>query len=134
VIIRINPQSAEPIFEQIIFQVKESVARGELSEGDKLPSVRSLAKDLAVNPNTVIRALEALEREGVVIRRQGAGCFATGRKSTLDLKERNRQLQDLMKRTVTQAYHLGFSSDDIRKALEKDLKAKRFSNGERKSK
>ncbi len=54
--IRIDPQSAEPIFEQVVFQVKGAVARGQLSEGDRLPSVRELAKDLAVNPNTVIRA------------------------------------------------------------------------------
>ena len=53
--IRIDPQSPEPIFDQIVFQVKGAVARGQLSAGDRLPSVRELAKEVAVNPNTVIR-------------------------------------------------------------------------------
>ncbi|MBM4321831.1 MAG: GntR family transcriptional regulator, partial [Deltaproteobacteria bacterium] len=65
-LIKIDPQSAEPIFEQIVFQVKGSVARGELLQGDRLPSVRELAKELSVNPNTVIRAYEALEKSGAV--------------------------------------------------------------------
>jgi GntR family transcriptional regulator len=128
VVIRINPQSAEPIFEQIVFQVKGSVARGEMGQGDKLPSVRELAKELAVNPNTVIRAYEALERDGVVIRRQGAGCFLTGKKSALNIRERQKQLNDLLKKTLTEAFHLGFAPEEIRKALEKGMKALRFKN------
>jgi GntR family transcriptional regulator len=125
-VIRINPQSAEPIFEQIIYQVKWAVALGKMGQGDRLPSVRELAKELAVNPNTVIRAYEALEREGVVVRRQGAGCFLTGKKSTLNLRERQRQMGELIKRTLTEAFHLGFKADEIRKALEKGLKTLRF--------
>ena len=61
-LIRVDPRSAEPIFEQIVFQVKGAVARGEATAGDKLPSVRSLAREIAVNPNTVVRAYEVLEQ------------------------------------------------------------------------
>ena len=72
-LIRVDPQSSEPIFEQIAFQVKDAVARGALVTGDRLPSVRQLARDLTVNPNTVVRSYELLERDGVIVRRQGIG-------------------------------------------------------------
>lgn len=132
-LIRIDPQSAEPIFEQIVFQVKGAIARGDLAQGDKLPSVRELAREVAVNPNTVIRAYEVLEKDGVVVRRQGAGCFVLGRGSVLKDGERRRQLDGLMKRTLTEAFHLGFKADEIRKALEKGMKGLRFERGGRKS-
>lgn len=120
-LIRIDPQSSDPIFEQIVFQVKDAVARGDLAQGDKLPSVRELARETSVNPNTVVKAYDALEREGIVVRRQGAGCFITGKKSALKHQERQRQLSRLVKKTVTEAFHLGFDAEAIRKALEKGL-------------
>ena len=78
-LIRIDPQSAEPLFEQVVFAVKSAVAKGAAKAGEQLPSVRELARELAINPNTVVRAYEVLERDGVIVRRQGAGCFLTGR-------------------------------------------------------
>ena len=62
--LRVDLASAEPLFEQIAFGVKDAVARGELVPGAKLPSVRELAQELSINPNTVVRAYEALERDG----------------------------------------------------------------------
>ncbi len=124
----IDLRSAEPIFEQIAFAVKEAVARGELASGAQLPSVRELAQELSVNPNTVVRAYELLTRDGIVVRRQGAGCFVTGRPSALSGKHRRRQLQDLVQRMVTEAFHLGFEADDVQKAVEQALSAVRFSD------
>ena len=129
-LIRIDPQSAEPIFEQIVFQVKRSVARGHLTSGDRLPSVRELAREVAVNPNTVIRAYETLERDGVILRRHGAGCFVTDRKSDLSREVRRRQLDGLMRKAVTEAFHLGFDAAQIRKALEKGMNGVRFPTDE----
>ena len=125
-LLRVDLSSAEPLFEQIAFAVKDAVARGEVTPGHKLPSVRELAQELSINPNTVVRAYEALERDGVVTRRQGAGCFVTGRASTLNGKERRRQLVELALRTVTEAFHLGFDADDIRAAVEQALASVRF--------
>jgi GntR family transcriptional regulator len=124
--LRVDLSSAEPLFEQIAFAVKEAVARGELGSGDKLPSVRELAQELSINPNTVVRAYEALERDGVVTRRQGAGCFVTGRGSALNGRERRRQLTELATRTVTEGYHLGFSPEEITAAIEEALARLRF--------
>ncbi|MGE3175347.1 MAG: GntR family transcriptional regulator [Planctomycetota bacterium] len=120
-LIRIDPQSAEPIFEQIAFAVKTAVARGDAAAGAKLPSVRELARELAINPNTVVRAYDQLERDGVLVRRQGAGCFLTGRGTDLTAASRRDKLQDLMRRAATEAFHLGFSADDARRALEQSL-------------
>ena len=131
-LIRIDPQSAEPIFEQIVFQVKGAVARGDLSPKDKLPSVRELARDLAVNPNTVVRSYQNLEQDGVIVRRQGAGCFVKERASSLSDKARKKQLDDLVRRTVTEAYHLGFAPKDIKKALDRGLNGIKFPRGGRK--
>ncbi len=122
-LLRLDPLSAEPIFEQIVFQVKAQVARGTLRAGDKLPSVRELAKELAINPNTVARAYQALESQDVIVRRQGSGCFVTGNTSALKLESRKKQLDQLIHRTVTEAFHLGFGADELRSALEKRLRA-----------
>ena len=125
-IIRIDPGSAEPLFEQVVFAVKSAVARGSAKAGDKLPSVRELARELAINPNTVVRAYEALERDGVIVRRQGAGCFLTGHGSDLATTERKKQLQELLRRAATEAFHLGFQPDDIKKALDQSLDQLQF--------
>jgi GntR family transcriptional regulator len=121
-LIRIDPFAATPVFEQIVFQVKTAVARGDLEPGDKLPSVREIAKDIAVNPNTVVRALEALERDRVIVRRQGAGCFVAPPSSDLTVKARQRQLDEALDRVVTEAFHLGLTARDVRSAVDDALK------------
>lgn len=125
-LIRVDPRSPEPLFEQVVFAVKSAVAKGTAKEGDRLPSVRELAKELAINPNTVVRAYEALERDGVIVRRQGAGCFLSGRGSDLAAAERRRQLQQAVRRVVTEAFHLGFQPDDVKKALAQCLDEVQF--------
>ena len=119
--LRIDIQSPEPLFEQIAFAVKDAVARGDLQAGDRLPSVRELAQDLSINPNTVVRAYDVLTRDGVVVRRQGAGCFVTGKPSNLNTRARRKQLIDLVQRTVTETFHLGFTADEVREAFEEAL-------------
>ena len=118
---RIDPHSSDPVFAQLVFQVKLAVARGELSDGDRLPSVRELARELSINPNTVVRAYDTLESEGVILRRQGAGCFINGRPTTLNSRERNRRLTALSTRLTTEAFHLGFEVDDVKRAVDAAL-------------
>lgn len=103
-----------------------AVSRGELEEGDKLPSVRELARELSVNPNTVVRAYDGLERDGVIARRQGTGCFVTGRTSELNGTAGRKQLVQLLERAVTEAYRLGFDAEEVRGELEKGLQQVRF--------
>ena len=125
-IIRIDPTSPEPLFEQVVFAVKASVAKGSAKAGERLPSVRELARELAINPNTVVRAYESLERDGVIVRRQGAGCFLTGRASGLADGERRRQLHELLRRAATEAFHLGFAPEEVERALQQCLDELKF--------
>jgi len=131
-LIRVDPQSAEPIFEQIVYQVKGAVARGELAQGAKLPSVRFLAREISVNPNTVVRAYEHLESDGLIVRRQGAGCFINLSAETLPKDARAEQLDTLMERTVTEAFHVGAKPREIRAALSRALDALKFTRGGKK--
>jgi len=123
VLLRLDPRSGTPLFEQLVFQVKRAVAEGQLAEGDKLPSVRELARELGINPNTVVRAIEGLERDGVIVRRQGSGCFVQGRSQDLAARERRRRLERLFSEAVTEAFHLGFTAEDMRAALAEELGA-----------
>lgn len=133
-IIRIDPASPEPLFEQVVFAVKAAVAKGSAAAGDKLPSVRELARELAINPNTVVRAYDALERDGVIVRRQGAGCFLTDQGSgQLAPAERRRQLTDLLRRAATAAFHLGFSAAEIEQAFGRCLTELKFDDKEPKA-
>ena len=131
--LRIDPLSADPIFEQIAFQVKSAIARGEVAAEARLPSVRDLARELSINPNTVVRAYDALEAEGVVARRQGSGCYVTGRASVLSEEERLRQLNALIEQTITQGFHLGFSAAELRKEFGERLRGIAFSRRSSKS-
>jgi GntR family transcriptional regulator len=119
VLIRLDNLSPRPIFEQVVFQVKAAVARGDIVVGDRLPSVRELAKELAINPNTVARAYEMLESQGVIVRRQGAGCFVTGAASVLKSEQRKKRLDELAHHAVTEAFHLGFAQDELVEAIER---------------
>ncbi|HVS18205.1 MAG TPA: GntR family transcriptional regulator [Planctomycetota bacterium] len=124
--LRIDPAAPEPLFEQIGQRVKESVAAGLMAPGDRLPSVRELARELAINPNTVARAYEALERDGVIVRRQGSGCFITEQASPLRDDERAKRLAEQARRLVTEAFHLGFDAADIESAVSSELDRVRF--------
>jgi GntR family transcriptional regulator len=125
-LLRVDPLAPEPLFEQLVLQVKGAVARGELRPGDRLASVRELARELAINPNTVARAYRELETAGVIATRRGAGCFVKDAAPALRDSERARRLAALLERAVTEAYHLGFGAEEIRRALSEHLAEVRF--------
>ena len=120
---QVDPANGVAIFDQVVRQVKFAVARGAIRPGNMVPSVRELAKELAINPNTVARAYDLLESQGVIVRRQGSGCFVTGETSGLELSQRKKKLDELIQRTITEAHHLGFDKDHLRAALERRLRA-----------
>jgi GntR family transcriptional regulator len=119
--IQIDPLGAEPLFRQICSGVKGAVARGRLAAGERLPSVRELAQELAINPNTVAKAYAELEHEGVIVRRQGAGCFVRGGQSGLSEEHRRRELARLAERLAVEAFHLGLGGGAVRAALDAAL-------------
>lgn len=117
--VRIDDTSSASIYEQIIARVQEAVATGELSSGDRLPTVRQLADELDIAPGTVARAYGELERLGVVVTEGVRGTrIADRRRAALANGERTETLTGLLRPVVVAAFHLGASADELRAALE----------------
>jgi len=116
-IIRIDSKSGVPFYRQIIEQVKFAIARGDLAPGDRLPTVRQLAVDLSINPNTVIRAYRELEIEGVLETQQGSGTFVGQREPQVDELERQRMLDQILTELLARASGYGFSLDEVLEGL-----------------
>src|SRR6516165_5670390 len=111
--LRLDLQSGVPVYRQIIDQVLGGMAAGTLEAGDQLPTVRQVAVDLSINPNTVVRAYRELEIRGVLETQQGTGTFISRQKVKLDEVERRRQLGRIVSDFVARAGAAGFSIQDL---------------------
>ena len=111
--LQIDTKSGVPFYRQIVEQVKFGIARGDLQPGDQLPTVRQLAVDLSINPNTVIRAYRELEIEGVIDTHQGSGTFVGTRKPRIDDLERQRMLDQILTELLARASGYGFTLDEV---------------------
>ena len=109
--------SGVPVYRQIIDQVVGGIATGALAGGDQIPTVRQLAVDLAINPNTVIRAYRELEIRGVLETQQGTGTFISQQKQRADDVERQRQLGQLVTEFVSRAGASGFTIEELLEQL-----------------
>ena len=118
----IDYNSGVPVYLQLTQQVKAAVAAGTLRDGDQLPSVRALAEELRVNRNTVAKAWQELETEGVIENRQGAGCFVTASVTPLRRAVRTERLAGAIDTVIVQAHHLQVSDDTLRALLDERLK------------
>jgi GntR family transcriptional regulator len=115
---RLNPSSGVPIYRQIQDQIRYGIAAGLLSPGEQLPTVRGLAVDLSVNPNTVIRAYMELEREGVLVTEQGSGTFVGSLPAAaMPSRQRQAKLEGLCAEFLAEAARFGFSADDVVEAI-----------------
>jgi len=110
---RLDLHSGVPVYRQIIDQVRGGVASGALAAGDQLPTVRQLAVDLAINPNTVVRAYRELELGGLLETHQGTGTFISAQKMRGGNEERARQLARIAEDTVARAGAAGFSIEEL---------------------
>lgn len=109
----LDAASGVPFYKQIIRQIELARADGRLTNGDQLPTVRSLAVDLQVNPNTVARAYSELEIRGIVTTQQGTGTFMSDREITMTEVERERILTEMVRQFLTNARSHGFSTEEI---------------------
>jgi len=110
---RLDLHSGVPAYRQIIDQVAGGIATGALQSGDQLPTVRQLAVDLSVNPNTVIRSYRELEIRGVLETQQGTGTFISQQKVEQDGAERQRQLTQLVTEFMARAGSAGFTVEQV---------------------
>jgi GntR family transcriptional regulator len=124
--LRVDPAGGEPVFQQIVDHVKREIATGRLRPEDRLPSVRDLAKELVINPNTIARAYQALEAEGVTYSRRGAGTFIAARKPVVKGDERRRRFREAIEAALADAFHLGVSEEEARRAFDAAMKRFRF--------
>jgi len=104
----VNTASRVPIYQQLVRQVREAIARGEFRPDERLPSVRELAREVAVNPNTVARAYTELERDGTLVSR------------------RDRRLRELLDPFLTEAVHLGYSADEVLRLVARQVEGFRW--------
>ena len=114
-----------PVYRQIIDQVRSGVASGSLLAGDQLPTVRQLAVDLEINPNTVMRAYRELELGGMLETHQGTGTFISGKKLEKKSAERGRQLSQMAAEVAARAGAAGFTLEDLIDRLRELLPAQR---------
>lgn len=102
-----------PVYRQLIDQVRGGIASGSLGAGDQLPTVRQLAVDLAINPNTVMRAYRELELGGLLETHQGTGTFISDRKPEKKTAERERQLSQMAGEFAARAGAAGFPLEEV---------------------
>jgi len=121
----IDHKSGVPFYRQIIEQVKFAIARGDLQPGERLPTVRQLAVDLSINPNTVIRAYRELEIEGVLDTQQGSGTFVGQRRPNVDRLERQRMIDQILTDMLARASTYGLTLDDLLEGLQQRKEEKR---------
>src|SRR5271170_2171401 len=110
---RLDLHSGVPVYRQIIDQVLGGMASGRLASGDQLPTVRQLAVDLAINPNTVVRAYRELEIRGVLATQQGTGTFITEQKLEKNELERQRRVTQLVGELLAKAGAEGITMQEL---------------------
>jgi len=110
-----------PIYKQITDQVWLAFVTGKLAVGDQLPTVRTLAEDLVVNPNTVARAYADLMRDGLIESRAGRGVFITRKRKVFTREEGWRRLEPLIDAAIGEAMTMDFTHQELREAFEKKL-------------
>ncbi|RJP16030.1 MAG: GntR family transcriptional regulator [Candidatus Abyssobacteria bacterium SURF_5] len=112
-IIHIDPADGLPIYLQIANEVRHSIAVGALRPGEQLPSVREVAEQITVNPNTVAKAYRELELQGILETRRGTGTFVSQQAVKISRKEKDQILIKLIDRLLDEARHLQVSEEEL---------------------
>src|SRR5690242_11009170 len=118
---QLDLRSGVPVYRQIMDQVLGAMASGRLASGDQLPTVRQLAVDLSINPNTVIRAYRELEIRGFLDTHQGSGTFITAQPVQQDNEERQRKLDGIVSDAIARAGGEGFTARQVLDRLQELL-------------
>lgn len=122
-ILRLNPNSGIPVYLQMIDQVKHAIETEAIRAGDQLPSVRKMAEELVINPNTVARVYHELEREGIIEIRHGAGAYI--RDSVVSRTKLMRKAQNVVESAVDRLEAMDLTEDEVRRLVENELALRR---------
>ena len=111
--ILIDNASGRPVYQQIMDQIKRDIALGRLIKDEKLPTVRQLARQLAINPNTIAKAYRQLEQEGIIVTKPGAGAFVANLDSNLSRAVRRRLVSQELERITVEAFHMQIDRETL---------------------
>ena len=120
--LQITTGDARPIVRQIVDGVRMRIATGDLEHGDQLPSVRGLAQQLSINPNTVAKAYAELVAEGWLEARQGMGVYVAAPRQRLSDAEREHRLDEAVDRFIHEVVPLGFAAGTVQVRIERALR------------
>ena len=110
---RIDNASDRPVYRQIMDQIKRDIALGRLIKNEKLPTVRQLAGQIAINPNTIAKAYRQLEQEGIIVTKAGAGAFVANLDSNLSRSVRKKLLSEELERIAVEAFHMQIDNQTL---------------------
>jgi GntR family transcriptional regulator len=128
-ILRLNPSSGIPLYLQLMEQIKHAIETEAIRAGDQLPSVRKMAEELVVNPNTVARVYRELEREGVIEVHHGSGAYVSD--SVVSRTRLMRKAQSVVEAAVDRLESLELTEDEVRRLVENELAMRRSGNGKK---
>jgi GntR family transcriptional regulator len=120
-LVHVNSSTGMPLYLQIESQLKHAISAGALKSGEALPSVRKLAADLRINPNTVARAYQNLERDGVIRTVPGGGTYVADNVPGLLKSEKLRRLRPFAMQAAVEGTHLRLTRDEILKMIDEAL-------------
>jgi GntR family transcriptional regulator len=127
--IRLNPSSGTPLYVQLVEHLKHSIEAGAIKAGEQLPSVRRMAEDLLINPNTVVRAYRDLEADGILVLKHGSGVFV--RESVVARTALMNKAEPVMRSAVDRLEALDLSEEEIRRLMENELALRRTTRPKR---
>jgi GntR family transcriptional regulator len=113
----LNPNSGVPLYVQLQRQLQQRILTGQLADGEQLPSVRDLSAELGINPLTVAKVYQSLEREGFAETRRGLGTYVSHQTPALNLDARRRQIGPALDQLVAEARHLNLDEKEIHALL-----------------
>jgi GntR family transcriptional regulator len=127
---RLNPSLGTPLYLQLIDQLKHAIETGAIKAGDQLPSVRRMAEDLLINPNTVVRAYRDLEHEGVLDLKHGSGVFV--RDSVVARTKLMNKAEPVVRAAIDRLESFALGEEEIRRLVENELALRRTARQSRK--
>lgn len=119
--LNIDPANGIAIYDQVVRQVKFAVAQGAVKPGNLIPSVREMARELAINPNTVARAYQQLQTDGVLEQVRGTGMEVAADAVKQCKGERQKLIQERIRQALVEGKQSGLEGDDLRQIVEKQL-------------
>jgi GntR family transcriptional regulator len=120
-IFTLNPSSGQPLYLQLMQQIRHAIETDVLQYGDVLPGVRTLSQQLVISPNTVVKAYSELEHEGLLELRHGSGAYVSGRRGKKSKSDRFRLAQGRVRALVDKLQRDGLSEEEIHRLVEAEL-------------